>query len=328
MKISVIGSGAWGTALAALLAKNGHAAVLRFLSKPHADVIDSSGASRYLPGVALPERLRLIDSLDGIEDDEIIVIACPSISLRGNAELLRGKIRGDAIIVSASKGIERATGSRLSEVLSAVLGDSGRIAVLSGPSHAEEVARGIPTGCVAAARSGVTARIVQDAFMSSEFRVYTSDDVIGVELSGAVKNIMAIAVGISDGLGYGDNTKAMLMTRGLREISRLGEDMGGRCETFSGLAGVGDLIVTCTSAHSRNRRAGLNIGAGMSVDNAMAEVGAVVEGYYAAEAVFKLAYNRDVETPITNALYGILYDNFDPREATISLMGRDKKSEI
>lgn len=328
MKVSVIGSGAWGTALAALLVKNGHDTALRFLSKPHAEVIDGSRVSRYLPDVVLPEQLQLIDSLDGIEDDELIVFACPSVHLRENAELLRGKVCRDAIIVSVAKGIESSTGNRLSAVLSDVLGNLERIAVLSGPSHAEEVARGIPTGCVAAAWSNITARAVQDAFMSPDFRVYTSGDIIGVEISGAIKNIMAIAVGISDGLGYGDNTKAMLMTRGLSEMARLGEKLGGRRETFSGLSGVGDLIVTCTSGHSRNRRAGLNIGEGMSVDDAMASVGAVVEGYYAAEAVFKLANSCGVETPITNAMYDILYNKADPRVATVSLMGRDKKSEI
>jgi len=312
MKVSVVGSGAWGTAIAVLLAKNNHNVTLHFLRKSK----DSD----------IPE-LKLVNGVDGIEDAKLVVLAPPSYSMRWNAEQLLGRISNDAVIVTASKGIEIESGLRLTQVVESVLGNRDRIAVLSGPSHAEEVVRGIPTGCVAASSSPATARFVQDAFMCRDFRVYTSDDVVGVELCGALKNIIAIAVGISDGCGYGDNTKAMLMTRGLYEMSLLGEKMGGKRETFSGLAGVGDLIVTCTSQYSRNRRAGLNIGGGMSVKAAMEEVGAVVEGYYATAAAIELAKKYKAEMPITTELHKVLYEDKDPKEATAQLMGREKKCE-
>ncbi|MDR2606150.1 MAG: NAD(P)-dependent glycerol-3-phosphate dehydrogenase [Oscillospiraceae bacterium] len=327
MRISVLGSGAWGTALAALLAKNKHKVTLRFLTRPHAEVVPVSGESRCLSGVRLPDSLELQDGLEGVSDAEMVVLAPPSYAMRWNAEQLRGVIADDTVIVSASKGIEISSGLRLTQVIEDVLGNSGRIAVLSGPSHAEEVARGVPTGCVSASTELATARLTQDAFMCSDFRVYTSTDVIGAELCGALKNVIAIAVGISDGCGYGDNTKAMLMTRGLAEVSRLGERLGGNRETFSGLAGVGDLIVTCTSQHSRNRRAGLNIGNGMSVQEAMDAVGAVVEGYYAAAAAVELAKRFSVEMPIATELHKVLYDGKNPKIATAHLMEREKKGE-
>jgi glycerol-3-phosphate dehydrogenase (NAD(P)+) len=327
VKISVLGSGSWGVALAKLLASNAHEVTLHFLRKKHAEVVSAENEYHSLPGIKLPEELTLCDSLDGLGGADIVVLSPPSYAMRWNAALLKGIVSDSTVLVTASKGIEKETGLRLSQVIESELGGAERISVLSGPSHAEEVGRGVPTGCVVAARTAKTAEMVQDAFMNCDFRVYTSDDIIGVELCGALKNIIAIAVGICDGLGYGDNTKAMLMTRGLYEMSLLGEAMGGRRETFSGLAGVGDLIVTCTSEHSRNRNAGLNIGRGMTTEQAMDAVGAVVEGYYAAAAAFELAQKAGVEMPIVNELYGIMYKGKDPRIATAQLMGREKRWE-
>ncbi|MDR2530899.1 MAG: NAD(P)-dependent glycerol-3-phosphate dehydrogenase [Oscillospiraceae bacterium] len=328
MRISVLGSGIWGTALAKLLADNAHDVTLHFLRTPHSAYVSAERESKALPGVRLPTSLKLCDSLDGLDEAQLVVFAPPSYAMRENAALVKRVVPRSATIVSVSKGIERDSGLRLSQVLESELGDSARIAVLSGPSHAEEIARGIPTGCVAAAVEPATAKLVQDAFMSPDFRVYTSDDVVGVELCGALKNIIAIAVGVCGGLGYGDNTKAMLMTRGLFEMSVLGETLGGRRETFAGLAGVGDLIVTCTSEHSRNLRMGRNVGQGMTAQDAMHSVGATVEGYYAAEAAVELSRRHGVEMPIVSELYGIMYHNADPRAATVRLMRRDKKDEI
>jgi glycerol-3-phosphate dehydrogenase (NAD(P)+) len=327
MNISIIGSGSWGTALAIALSKNEHRVSLHFLRKPHGEELIAADELRFMPGIKLPPELRLVDSLDGAQDAELLVLSPPSFAMRENAQLLRGVARHNAVIVSASKGIERDSGLRLSQIIEQELGGLERIAVLSGPSHAEEVAREVPTGFVAASLNPDTAKAAQDAFMNSFLRVYTSDDVVGVELCGALKNVIAISVGISDGMGYGDNTKAMLMTRGLTEMSRLGERMGGKRETFSGLAGVGDLFVTCTSQHSRNRRAGLNIGGGMNVKAAMDAIGQVVEGYYAAAAAVSLAERNAVELPISAALFSVLYNDVDPRKTTAELMERPKRGE-
>jgi glycerol-3-phosphate dehydrogenase (NAD(P)+) len=327
MKISIIGSGSWGTALAFALSKNEHNVSLHFLRKPHIQELIADDELRFMPGVKLPPALNLVDSLDGAADAELLVLSPPSYAMRENAQLLRGVAKRNAVIVSASKGIERESGLRLSQVIEQELGGLERIAVLSGPSHAEEVAKEVPTGLVAASLNRETAQTAQDAFMNSFLRVYTSDDVVGVELCGALKNVVAISVGISDGLGYGDNTKAMLMTRGLTEMSRLGERMGGKRETFSGLAGVGDLFVTCTSRYSRNRRAGLNIGGGMDVKSAMDAIGQVVEGYYAAAAAVELAGHNNVELPISAALFNVLYNGVDPRKTTAELMDRPKRGE-
>jgi glycerol-3-phosphate dehydrogenase (NAD(P)+) len=257
----------------------------------------------------------------------MLVFACASIAFREVASLLRGVIQDDVILVNCSKGIEISTGDRLSRVLAEELGNEERIAVLTGPSHAEEVKLGLPTGLLAASVNIATAEAVQETFMNEMFRVYTSSDIIGAELCGALKNVIAIGVGISDGLGYGDNTAAMLMTRGLAEMSRLGEKLGGTRDTFAGLAGVGDLIVTCTSEHSRNRRAGINIGRGLSPKTAVSEVSEFVEGVYTAAAVHKLAQSLDTEMPICSAIYSILYEGRDPSQTTRELMTRERKNE-
>lgn len=232
----------------------------------------------------------------------------------------------NAVLVSVAKGIEAGTSERLSQIIGEVTGRT--VAVLCGPSHAEEVARDIPTGCVAACREIGVAEMVQDIFMNDHFRVYSSTDVVGVELGAALKNVIALCAGICDGMGFGDNTKALLMTRGLTEIARLGMAMGSRNETFAGLAGIGDLIVTCTSMHSRNRRAGILIGQGKDPQTAMKEVGAVVEGYYAARSAYELAEKMKVEMPITREAYAILYEGRDPRQAMQMLMTREKRHEF
>jgi glycerol-3-phosphate dehydrogenase (NAD(P)+) len=231
----------------------------------------------------------------------------------------------DAVVVSVTKGIEDGTCKRMSEI---VAEETGRnVVVLSGPSHAEEVSKDVPTGCLAACADMELARFVQDAFMSDVFRIYTSPDPVGAELGAALKNVIALCAGICDGLGYGDNTKAMLMTRGLTEIARLGVAMGANKDTFAGLTGVGDLIVTCTSMHSRNRRAGILIGQGKDVQTAMKEVGAVVEGYYAAKSAWALAQKMGVEMPITEAAYKVLYENMSARDCTRELLMRSRKAE-
>ncbi|MDR0937260.1 MAG: NAD(P)-dependent glycerol-3-phosphate dehydrogenase [Oscillospiraceae bacterium] len=302
MDIAVIGSGAWGTTLAGVLRNNGHKTALL------------SSRTEIL-AKTLPVSARML------------VFACASIAFREVASLLRGVIQDDVILVNCSKGIEISTGDRLSRVLAEELGNEERIAVLTGPSHAEEVKLGLPTGLLAASVNIATAEAVQETFMNEMFRVYTSSDIIGAELCGALKNVIAIGVGISDGLGYGDNTAAMLMTRGLAEMSRLGEKLGGTRDTFAGLAGVGDLIVTCTSEHSRNRRAGINIGRGLSPKTAVSEVSEFVEGVYTAAAVHKLAQSLDTEMPICSAIYSILYEGRDPSQTTRELMTRERKNE-
>ncbi|MDR0858916.1 MAG: NAD(P)-dependent glycerol-3-phosphate dehydrogenase [Oscillospiraceae bacterium] len=302
MDIAVIGSGAWGTTLAGLLKGNGHKTELL------------SSRAEFL-AKSLPVKARMI------------VFACASIAFRAAAKLLRGVIQDDVILVNCSKGIEINTGNRLSRVLAEELGAENRIAVLTGPSHAEEVRQELPTGLLAASTDIAAAEKVQSVFMNENFRVYTSTDIVGAELCGALKNVIAIGVGISDGLGYGDNTAAMLMTRGLAEITRLGEKLGGSRDTFSGLAGVGDLIVTCTSKHSRNRRAGINIGRGLTPLSAVSEVSEFVEGFYTAAAVHKLAEIQNVEMPICSAIYSILYEGRNPSETTRELMTRERKNE-
>lgn len=254
------------------------------------------------------------------------MIVPPSFAVRTTVKGIAPYLRPDAILVSATKGIEADTGMRMSEIVHEVTGK--RVVVLSGPSHAEEVSREVPTGVVAACEDQLLAEIVQEVFMNDRFRVYTSSDPVGVELGAAMKNVIALCAGVCDGLGYGDNTKALLMTRGLTEVARLGMKLGSRTDTFAGLTGIGDLIVTCTSMHSRNRRAGILIGEGMTVQEAMKEVGAVVEGYYATQAVKLLADRLGVEMPITNAAYRVLYEGAPVGEALHSLMGRKKGKEI
>ena len=326
MKVAVVGSGAWGTALAIRLCKNGHDVTMWTFEK---NLVDSMVKDRYtprLPNTTLPEDLKISTDYACVSGCKLVVIAAPSFPIRSVCRGVAPHLDEETVLVSVTKGIENGTLYRMSQVVAEETGHD--VVVLSGPSHAEEVALNIPTGCVAACEKQELAELVQEAFMSDAFRIYTSPDAIGAELGGALKNVIALCAGICDGLQLGDNTKALLMTRGLTEIARLGLAMGARTETFAGLTGVGDLIVTCTSMHSRNRRAGILIGQGKTAKEAMDEVGAVVEGYYAAESAWGLCQKVGVEMPILQAAYNVLYNDAPARNAASVLMGREQKSEI
>jgi len=328
MKVSVLESGGWGTALASSLARKGETVTLHSIYEKRSEELRTLRENKYLSGVRLPENLEFSDALDKTAEADAVLFVTPSFAVRETAKKLRGIVRNDTILVSAAKGIESGTSLRLSQIIEEELGGSGRIVALSGPSHAEEVGRGIPTGCVSASTNVQAAKYVQDMLMSPELRIYTSDDIVGVELCGALKNIIALCAGICDGLGLGDNTIALLMTRGLAEMAELGEKLGGRRETFTGLAGVGDLIVTCTSKHSRNRRAGVYIGQGMTAKEAMAAVGATVEGYYVTKSAVELADKTGAPMPIAREAYKILYEGKKPESVIAELMARAKKSEL
>ena len=327
MKISVLGSGGWGTALAILLRENGHALSLWSAFPEESERLQKTRQNPYLPGIPLAEEIHCTADMACAREAELIVLATPSFAVRSTAKMLREWISPKTPVVIVSKGIEQASLKNFCDVVRDELEPDIPLVALSGPSHAEEVARGIPTACVAAAEDMAVARFIQDAFMSERFRVYTTTDVIGVELGAALKNVIALCAGVSDGMGYGDNTIAMLVTRGLSEISTLAVALGGKRETLAGLAGLGDLIVTCTSRHSRNRRAGELIGQGMDVQAAMEKVGAVVEGYYAARAAYALAEKAGVEMPISQELYRVLYEGKRPECAMRDLMSRSKKVE-
>ena len=327
MKITVLGSGGWGTALALLLTDNGHDVTLWSHSARRSALLEQARENPRLPGVPLPEALHLSAGLDSLRESGIVVMATPSFAVRETARMAAPLLREDAVVVSAAKGVERDTALCMTQVIEEELGGKGRVAALSGPSHAEEVGRRAPTGCVAASRDMAAAELVQDVFMSPRFRVYTNSDVLGVELGAALKNVLALCCGVSDGMGLGDNTKALLMTRGMTEMARLGVALGGRKETFAGLSGMGDLIVTCTSMHSRNRRCGILVGQGKSVEEAMKEVGATVEGYYAALSAHQLAEKAGVEMPICECAYRVLYEGQSVREVVGALMSRNKKRE-
>ena len=325
MKAAVVGSGGWGTALALCLLRNGHETLLWSHSRQKAEEMEKTRQNNMLPGVQLPEALKIAWEPSRVAGHSLVVIACPSVHIRSVCRQVAPYLAEDAVLVSVTKGIEPGSLLRMSQI---VREETHReVAVLTGPSHAEEVAKNIPTACVAASENQALAELVQDAFMSDSFRVYTSADVIGSELGGALKNVIALCAGVSDGMGNGDNTKAMLMTRGLTEIARLGVAMGARKETFAGLAGVGDLIVTCTSQHSRNRRAGILMGQGKRPQEAMAAVGAVVEGYYAAKSAWELACKLGVEMPIIHGAYRALYENVDVKTVLKSLLCRARKAE-
>mgnify|MGYP001146161622 FL=1 len=327
MKVAVLGSGGWGTALALLLLENGHDVTLWSYMEAESAALREKRENPVLPGVALPEELKLTSDIRCVEGCAAVVLATPSFAVRTTARQARSHMDPGTVVVSVSKGVEKETSLTLTDVIAQEVGERCPVAALSGPSHAEEVGRKVPTAVVAASRDKAAAQLVQDLFMSPRFRVYTTDDVVGVELGAALKNVIALCAGVSDGLGLGDNTKAMLMTRGLSEIARLGEALGGRKETFAGLAGVGDLIVTCTSMHSRNRRCGIAIGQGVPVDKAVKDIGMVVEGYYAAATAKTLADKAGVEMPITTAAYQVLYEGKDPKSVVTELMTRDKKCE-
>ena len=325
MKVLVVGSGGWGTALSLRLLANGHDVVLWSYHDAEREVLETTRINPLLPGVSLPAELRLTNSAEAAEDAEMVVFATPSFAVRTTAKTFAPYLRAEALVVSVTKGIEDGTGCRMSQIITQETGKT--VVALSGPSHAEEVSRGLPTGVVAACADKALAERVQNAFMSDCLRVYTCPDIIGVELGAAHKNVNALCAGICDGMGYGDNTKARLMTRGLAEVARLGMAMGAKRETFAGLAGVGDLIVTCTSMHSRNRRAGILIGQGVEVQEAMRQIGAVVEGYYATHSAYRLAKQHGVEMPITEMAYDLLYNGEPASSALGRLMRRQKTSE-
>jgi glycerol-3-phosphate dehydrogenase (NAD(P)+) len=326
--ISILGAGSMGCALAKHLSEDGRKVMLW---SPVIDEIEmlekyKEHATR-LPGVTLNENVSYTTEIDkAAKWGDMIVLAIPSQTTRANARAIAPHVAGK-IIVTCSKGIESGTGKLLAEILEEEI-DSARIVVLSGPSHAEEIARKVPTAVVAASRSIDDAQTVQDVFMNEHFRVYTNEDVIGVELGGALKNVIALCAGISDGLGFGDNTKAALMTRGMAEIERLGVAMGANPNTFYGLTGIGDLIVTCTSMHSRNRKAGILIGQGMKADKAIERVQMTVEGYSTCTPAYELGKKLGVSMPITTEAYNVLFNGKDPGVAVMDLMGRDKKHEV
>jgi len=330
MKISVIGCGGWGLAVSSLLEGNGHdVSVWCFLEEEYKLLSETRGNEKLLPGVRLNENIRFTMDMSCAEGCGIVVVAVPSFAVYSTAQKLREHIEKDTVVVLLSKGFDKQNGyCLLADSLRKALGDKGRIVALTGPSHAEEVARKVPTAIVAASEDLAAAELVQDAFVNGFFRVYTHSDVIGAELGGAMKNIMALAVGISDGAGYGDNTKAMLMTRGIAEMARFGVYLGGKHETFAGLSGIGDLIVTCTSNHSRNRRAGLMIGAGEKPEEAVKKVGAVVEGYFATEAIHHLAKDSGIDLPISEAMYKLLFEGANLKDVAAGLFNRSSKPEF
>lgn len=327
-KISILGGGSWGIALAVLLHKNGHEITVWSALEPEIEMLRSTHEHKMLPGVKLPEDMRFTtDDEEAVKGRDLLVMAVASSYTRQTAKRLSPYVVQGQKIVNVAKGIEDHTLMTLSEIVEQEI-PGADVAVLSGPSHAEEVSRGIPTTIVVGATTRETAEYLQNLFMNDVFRVYTSSDVLGMELGGALKNVVALAAGIADGLGYGDNTKAALITRGITEISRLGTAMGARFETFCGLTGIGDLIVTCASMHSRNRRAGILIGQGKTMEEAMAEVQMVVEGVYSAKAAMGLSEKYHVQLPIIEQVNKVLFEGKTASEAVKDLMLRDKKIEV
>ena len=326
-KISVIGAGTWGTALAILLHGNGNQVTIWSALPGEVEELNSTRVHRNLPKARIPSEIEITGDLkSAMEERDLLVLAVPSVFVRSTARRMREFLRPGQIVVNVAKGIEEDTLKTLTEIIEEEL-PGVQVAALSGPSHAEEVSLGLPTTCVAAAHKRHVAEYVQSLFMSRIFRVYTSPDLKGVELGGSLKNVIALAAGMADGLGFGDNTKAALITRGIAEIGRLGIEMGGRAETFAGLTGIGDLIVTCASVHSRNRKAGYLIGQGMSMQEAMDEVKMVVEGVYSTKAAVKLGKEYGVSLPIIDKVNEVLFEGKDPREAVNELMLRDSKAE-
>lgn len=328
-KVGIIGAGSWGIALAVLLHKNGHEITVWSKIEQEITMLQAEHEHKdKLPGVKLPEDMVFTTDLqEAVTGRNLLVLAVPSAFTRSTAKLLKSVVEQDQIIVNVAKGIEENTLMTLSQIIEEEV-PQAVVAVLSGPSHAEEVGRGIPTTIVVGARKKATAEYLQNIFMNDVFRVYTSSDVLGIELGGSLKNVVALAAGIADGLGYGDNTKAALITRGITEIARVGVAMGAKFETFCGLTGIGDLIVTCASMHSRNRRAGILIGQGKSMEEAMDEVKMVVEGVYSAKAAMGLAEKYQVQLPIIEQVNQILFEGKAADEAVKDLMLRDKKIEI
>lgn len=328
-KIGIIGAGSWGIALAKLLSDNGNAITVWSIINDEIEMLKKEREHKEkLPGVILPETMLFTNDLaEAVYEKDLLVLAVPSPFTRSTAHQLSEVVKDGQIIVNVAKGIEENSLLTLSQIIEEEI-PTAEVAVLSGPSHAEEVGRGIPTTIVVGANKKATAEFIQNLFMNDVFRVYISPDVLGIELGAALKNVVALAAGIADGLGYGDNTKAALITRGIAEIARLGTAMGGQFETFCGLSGIGDLIVTCASMHSRNRRAGILIGKGYTMDAAMKEVKMVVEGVFSAKAAMGLAQKYDVQIPIIEQVNAVLFEGKAADVAVKELMIRDKKIEI
>ena len=327
-KIGILGAGSWGTALSLLLSENGHEVTVWSIQKEEVEMLSSKREHlSKLPGVKLPDSICFTgDIASAVVGKDICILAVPSIATRSTAAAMREYVKDGQILVNVAKGIEENTLMTLTEQIEEEI-PYANVAVLSGPSHAEEVGRRLPTTCVVGAREKATAEYIQSLFMSKVFRVYTSPDITGIEVGGALKNVIALAAGIADGLGYGDNTKAALITRGITEIARLGVKMGGHLETFAGLTGIGDLIVTCASVHSRNRRAGVLIGEGKSMEEAMKEVKMVVEGVYSTKAAVQLAKKYDVSLPIIEQVNAVLFAGKNPGKAVEDLMMRDGRAD-
>lgn len=327
-KAAIIGAGSWGTALSILLNKNGHDVTIWSYSKEEIEMLQHEREHKTkLPNVKIPEEINLTTNLEtAITDKDFIVMAVPSHAVRNTAKLMKEYIRKNQIIVDVAKGIEETTLMTLSQQIEEEI-PQANVAVLSGPSHAEEVSRGIPTTVAIGAKDKQTAIYLQEIFTNETFRVYITSDVLGMELGGSLKNVIALAAGVADGLGYGDNTKAALITRGIKEIAQLGVAMGGKLETFNGITGVGDLIVTCASVHSRNRKAGYLLGQGMTMQEAMHEVNMVVEGVYSTKAAYKLGQKYGVDLPIINQVYSVLFENKNAAESVKELMLRNTKTE-
>lgn len=326
--VGIIGAGSWGTALAILLHSNGHkVTVWSYNDKEVLELREKREHVSKLPGVKLPEDMIFTAAMqEAIEGKDFLVTAVPSTVTRATAGNMRPYVKEGQIIVDVSKGIEESTLMTLSQQIEEELPQAD-VAVLSGPSHAEEVSRGLPTSVVIGAKTKKTAQYLQQAFMNDVFRVYISPDRLGMELGGSLKNVIALAAGVADGMGYGDNTKAALITRGIAEIARLGVKMGGSIESFTGLTGIGDLIVTCASVHSRNRKAGYLMGQGKSMQEAMDEVNMVVEGVYSTKAAVRLGRKYEVSMPIVNKVNEVLFEGKDPKEAVKELMIRDGRVE-
>ena len=327
-KMCVLGAGSWGTALALVLAENGNEVALWTLDENQKETINKERSNeKYLPGISIHKNIKATCDIEyAVKDSELIVLAVPSQAIRGVCKKISSFVSSKQILVNVAKGLEKSTGLRMSEVVLDEI-EHAKFVVLSGPSHAEEVALGLPTTITVASAEVEDALKVQDIFINKNFRVYTNTDIIGVELGGTLKNIIAFGAGICDGVGYGDNTKSALITRGLAEIKRLGTALGANAETFSGLSGIGDLIVTCTSQHSRNRKAGMLIGQGKTLEETLEEVQMVVEGIVATEVAYNLSKKVEVEMPITEAIYSVLHKGVSPRDAVEELMSRDGKCE-
>ncbi|MCC8103154.1 MAG: NAD(P)-dependent glycerol-3-phosphate dehydrogenase [Clostridiales bacterium] len=323
-KIGVIGAGGWGLALSKLLCENGNDVTLwSFLESDAEQIRTAHELPSKLPGVIIPEQIQVTSDLAAVvPGEDVLVMVSPSAVVRETARKMKPLVADGTVIVNAAKGIEEGSLMTMTDAIEDEI-PQARTAVISGPSHAEEVGRGMPTAIVIGAKDEQTARSLQKLFMSPVFRVYISSDMIGIELGGSLKNVIALAAGIADGMGYGDNAKAALITRGIVEIARLGIKMGGQFETFCGLTGIGDLIVTCASMHSRNRRAGILLGQGYSMEEAMKEVNMVVEGVYSTKSAVALAKKYEVELPIIEQVNKILFEGKNPKETVSALMLRD-----